>query len=118
MAHFEHLDAAELVKLVHPVHVAVAHDAEDMRDAFGDEIGGEPLVHLHTFSPLLFAMGDTSTEGRVSSVEGVLCIELVFPLDPQSSILLLIPTQFPWQRAASRSVYWLVMRLTTKVPPA
>ena len=52
MAHFEHLDAAELVQLVHPVHVAVAHDAEDVRDAFGDEIGGEPLVHLHTFSPL------------------------------------------------------------------
>jgi hypothetical protein len=53
MAHFEHLDAAELVQLVHPVHVAVAHDAENVRDAFGDEIGGEPLVHLHTSSPLL-----------------------------------------------------------------
>ena len=31
VAHLVHLDAAELVERVHPVHVAVAHHAEDVR---------------------------------------------------------------------------------------
>jgi len=33
MAHLEHLHATEPVELVHPVHVAIAHDAEEMRRA-------------------------------------------------------------------------------------
>jgi hypothetical protein len=52
VAHFEHLHAAQLVEFVHPVHVAVAHDAEHMRQAFGDEIAGQPLVNLHVSPPV------------------------------------------------------------------
>jgi hypothetical protein len=47
VAHFEHLHAAQLVELVHPVHVRVAHDAEHVRDAFSLEIGCQPLIDLH-----------------------------------------------------------------------
>ena len=46
----EHLDPAQLVELVHPVHVRVAHDAEHVRDAFRLEIGCQPLVDLHAHS--------------------------------------------------------------------
>jgi hypothetical protein len=47
VADFEHLDAAELVQLVHPVHVAVAHQAEDVGNAFRLERAGQSLIHLH-----------------------------------------------------------------------
>jgi len=50
VADFEHLDPAQLVQLVYPVHVPVAHDAEHVRDAFRLEIVRQPLVDLHAFS--------------------------------------------------------------------
>ena len=47
VAHLEKLHA-QVVQGLHPVHVAVAHHAEDGRRAFGDECLGQTLVDLHT----------------------------------------------------------------------
>jgi hypothetical protein len=50
MTDFVHLDA-DLVQLVHPVHVAVAHHAECGGAAFRFERLRESLIHLHCVTP-------------------------------------------------------------------
>src|SRR5512134_980496 len=104
VADLQHLHAAQLVELVHPVHVRVAHDAEHVRDTFRLEIARQPLVDLHAHSSIGYGK---LLDSRLRGDDGTAGGAQVQYVDYAAAV----------QRSASRPENSPTMRFTTSFAP-